>query len=147
MSGIRNPGLLSWLHLMRVFQKMQHHSMSHLQEYKVTSSQFEVLSRLSVTPGITQQELAEKLLVTKGNVCGLIDRLEDQDLVERRPDPDDRRSYMLYLTSKGQKLASEVIPAHEEFISEHMSALSDEEQTQLHALLRNLDNSLKRHRH
>src|ERR1043165_3303615 len=132
MSIMRSPGLIAWLHLMRVYQKMQHHSMLQLQEYNVTPAQFEGLSRLSITPGITQQALAEKLLVTKGNVCGLIDRLEEQGMVERRCDPQDKRSNLLYLTEAAQKLASEVIPAHEEFIQEHMSSLSEDEQRDLH---------------
>ncbi len=147
MSAMRTPGLLAWIHLMRVFQKMQYHSMSHLQDYNVTPAQFEVLSRLSVDPGITQQALAEKLLVTKGNVCGLISRLEEQGLVERRSDPEDRRSNLLFLTEAAQKLASQVIPAHEGFIQEHMSSLAEDEQRALHTLLRSLDNSLKRHEH
>jgi DNA-binding MarR family transcriptional regulator len=148
MAAMRNPGLLAWLHLMRVFQKMQHHSMNHLrEEYSLTPAQFEVLSRLSVEPGITQQALAEKLLVTKGNVCGLIGRLEEQGLVERRCDPEDKRSNLLFLTEAAQKLASEVIPAHEEFIQEHMSSLSEDEQRDLHTLLRSLDSSLKHHEH
>src|SRR4051812_18049768 len=98
MTGMRHPGLLAWMHLMRVFTKMQQHSMDQLKCYDLTPSQFEVMSRLSASPGITQQALAESLLVTKGNVCGLIDRLEAQKLVERRCDPQDRRSNLLYLT-------------------------------------------------
>ena len=56
--------------------------------------------------GITQQELAERLLVTKANVVGLIDRVSPAGWVERRADPEDRRVNRLYLTNAGRKLAA-----------------------------------------
>jgi DNA-binding MarR family transcriptional regulator len=147
MAGMRRPGLLAWTHLMRVYNKMQRHSMDHLKCSHVTTAQFEVLAQLSVAPGISQQELSEKLLVTKGNICGLLDRLEEQRLVERRADPEDRRTHRLYLTDEGRELADRIVPEHEDFIQEHMSTLSDEEQRTLLALLRDLDRSLERHKH
>ncbi len=146
-SGIRKPGLLAWLHIMRVYNKMQHHSMEHLEGYDLTPAQFEVISRLSVNPGITQQRLAQSLLVTKGNVCGLIDRLEEHRLVERRCDPEDRRSNLLFLTEIGERLASRVIPAQEIFVQEHLACLSEEEQRDLLRILRHLDSGLKHHEH
>jgi DNA-binding MarR family transcriptional regulator len=147
MAGVRNPGLLAWLHLVRVFDKMHSHSMGHLTKYKLTPAQFDVLAHLSVAPGITQQELADKLLVTKGNICGLIDRLESQGLVERRCDPRDRRSNLLFLTGKAHELANEVIPAHEDHLQSHMDVLSEDEQRALLDLLKRLDHSLARHEH
>jgi len=144
---MRRPGLLAWTHLMRVHNKMHRHSMDHLKCSHVTPAQFDVLAQLRVAPGISQQELSEKLLVTKVNICGLLDRLEEQRLVERRPDPEDRRSHRLYLTGEGRELAEKIIPEHEDFIQEHMSTLSDEEQRALLALLRDLDHSLERHTH
>ena len=53
----------------------------------MTLPQFDVLATLWHGEGITQQELASRLLVTKGNVVGLIDRLCTAGLVERRADP------------------------------------------------------------
>jgi DNA-binding MarR family transcriptional regulator len=132
---------------MRIYHKMQQHSSSHLHCYDLTPAQFEVLAHLHTNPGITQQELAEKLLVTKGNVCGLINRLEADGLVERCPDPEDRRSNRLHLTEKATQIASEAIPDHEAFIEDHMAALSGEDLEALHALLRGLDQSLKQHQH
>lgn len=146
-AGVRHPALLSWLHLMRIYDKMQQHSADHLHQYSLTPAQFDVLAQLVTNPGISQQELAERLLVTKGNVCGLIDRLEKLGMVQRCEDPEDRRSNRLHLTEKAQRLAAEAIPAHEEFIVEHLSALSWDQQRTLLALLRDLDRSLARHKH
>jgi DNA-binding MarR family transcriptional regulator len=139
---MRNPGLIAWIHLMRVHQKLHHHSMADLARYDITPAQFEVIAHLFAAQGISQQALAEKLLVTKGNVCGLIDRLAVLGLVERRCHPEDRRSNLLFLTDKGQQLAAEVIPAHEAHIADHMSVLTPDDQRTLAALLRELDRSL-----
>jgi DNA-binding MarR family transcriptional regulator len=144
-TGVRRPGVVAWLHLMRVYHKMQHHSGDHLDAYSLTPAQFEVIARLSAEQGITQQALAERLMVTKGNVCGLIDRLSAQGLVERCADPEDRRNNLLYLTVAGRELADKVIPAHEEFILEHMSALPQEDLRGLQRLLGTLDRYLERH--
>ena len=141
-SGLKEPGLLAWLHLMRVYSRVQRREASHLGKYNLTLAQFDVLSRLSVAEGMTQQALADQLLVTKGNVCGLIDRLSEQGLVERRADPEDRRANLLFLTPGGRELAAQVVPAHQAVLSGLMRGLDGDEQRQLLTLLRKLDRSL-----
>lgn len=142
MSGVRNNGLLAWLYMMRVSNKIHRNSADHLAEYDLTAAQFDVLAHLSVKGGISQQALSERLLVTKGNVVGLIDRMERRGLLSRCNHPDDRRLNLLHLTEEGMALASRVVPAHEEFIQQQMQHLGAEEQRTLHFLLRDLDRSL-----
>ena len=144
---MKRPGLLAWLHLVRTYNKMHHNSMDQLKCSNMSPARFDVLAQLSVAPGISQQELSNRLLVTKGNTTTLLDKMTAQGLVERRPDPEDRRSYRLYLTEEGGRLAETLIPSHEDFILKHMSALSDEQQRTLLALLRDLDRSVERHEH
>ena len=72
-----------------------------LAAHGMTLAQYDVLMTLCHGNGITQQELAERLLVTKANVVGLIDRVSAAGWVERRPDPEDRRVNRLYLTEAG----------------------------------------------
>jgi MarR family transcriptional regulator, 2-MHQ and catechol-resistance regulon repressor len=144
---MKRPSLLAWLHLVRTYNKIHHHAMDQLKCSNMSPARFDVLAQLSVAPGISQQELSDRLLVTKGNTCTLLDKMAAQGLVERCADPEDRRSYRLYLTEEGRQLAETLIPAQEDFIHEHMSALSDEEQRTLLALLRDLDRSLERHEH
>src|SRR5690348_8286526 len=112
-SGVRHAGMLAWLHLSRVYNKIQHRSAELQRDYNLTPAQFDVLAHLSVAEAISQQLLADRLLVTKGNVCGIIDRMEERGLVERRPDPEDRRANRLYLTLAGRRLAAEAVPAQE----------------------------------
>src|SRR3954462_13831725 len=98
----RQDVLRTWLHLARVYQKIQRRLERILDDAGITLPQFDVLANLGMSEGINQQQLAQRLLVTKGNVCGVIDRMESAGLVERRPSPADRRANHLYLTDKGR---------------------------------------------
>lgn len=134
-----------WLQLVRVYEKFEHHAGTHLECYDLTPAQYDVLAQLEAAPGITQQALAERLMVTKGNICGLIDRMEKRGFVERRTDPEDRRSNLLYVTPTGMQIAEKAIPAYAEFVREHMSVLSIEEQHALQSLLNKVENALDEH--
>ena len=79
----------AWVALMRVFARMERRVTQLLAEHGLGHPQFEVLLNLAMGEGITQQELAERLLVTKGNVCVVLDKMEDKRWVERREDPVD----------------------------------------------------------
>jgi DNA-binding MarR family transcriptional regulator len=142
MARLRDTGVLGWLYMMRVFTKMERLAEEHVQKLGLTGAQFDVLAQLSLYEGLNQQQLSEKLLVTKGNVCGLINRMEEKGWVQRRADPKDRRAYRLYLTEEGRSKARQAIPAHERFMAGQMSTLTDEEQATLRSLLRQMDKSL-----
>ena len=128
-----------WLRLMRVYQKLDRASGEHVKGWGLSVAQFDVLAHVGAFEGMTQQELADSLLVTKGNVCQLVDKLEGRGLIFRRQQG---RTNRLFLTDAGRQLFEEVVPAQEAMISERFSALSGEEQTQLHELLRKLDGAL-----
>lgn len=138
----RQASILAWLHMMRIHHKVQRSESASLAEHNLTLPQFDVLAQLDREEGITQQALADRLLVTKGNVCGLMDRMMEQGLVERRADPEDRRAYMLHLTPKGKQLIQDVMPAHTELIAEQIGQLAPEKQKQLLDLLSELDRAL-----
>jgi DNA-binding MarR family transcriptional regulator len=140
----RRAAVVMWLHLVRIQQKIGRRAMAQLAEYELTPAQFDVLAHLRAAPGNTQQVLADSLLVTKGNVCGLIDRLVTRGLVERRADPEDRRANLLFLTETGAELADEVVPAHEALIEEQMERLGVDERRALGRLLRQFDRALDR---
>jgi DNA-binding MarR family transcriptional regulator len=130
---------LGWLRLMRIYQKVDRASAEHLREWKLSVAQFDVLAHVGASEGMTQQELADSLLVTKGNVCQLLDKLEGRGLISRHQEG---RANRLFLTAEGQRLFDEVVPAHEAMIADRFSVLSGEEQTQLHELLRKFDRAL-----
>lgn len=136
----RRPAILAWLRLARVFQKIDRLSADHLRCRGLSVAQFDILARLGGAEGITQQELADRLLVTKGNVCQLLDRMEQRGLLIRRQDG---RANRLFLTEEGRALRDEVVPAHEAEIAACFETLSRSEQVQLGGLLRELDHTLE----
>lgn len=135
-------GVRSWLYLRRIMYKIERHLLLHLEKYDLTPAQFGVLANLQAAPEISQQALANRLFVTKGNIVGLLNRLECRGLVQRRPDPEDGRTHIVSLTEQGAALAAQVVPAHERLVAEHMGLISDEDQLALHNLLRTLNRSL-----
>jgi len=142
MARLRQPGMLAWLHMVRVMHQIGRRASAQLEHYDLTPAQFDVLAQLSMAPGITQQMLADRLLVTKGNVTGLLDRMSYRGLLRRCPNPEDGRSHLLYLTEQGSELAAEVVPAHEALIGTCMSHLTPDQQMTLQHLLRQLERGL-----
>jgi DNA-binding MarR family transcriptional regulator len=136
---IRKPGILGWLRLVRVFHKVGQAGADHLRRWGLTPAQLDVLARVGATPDLTQQDLADNLLVTKGNVCQLLSRLELAGLIVRRQNG---RANRLRLTDAGLRIYAEAVPAHEDLISSRLANLSPEEQHDLLRLLRKLDRAL-----
>ena len=95
------------MQLVRAYQLIMRRLEQALDCHGLSLPQFEVLAHLHFDGAITQNELAHRLLVTKGNVCGLIDRMEAAGLVERTADPADRRANRLRLTLRGTSVLSE----------------------------------------
>jgi DNA-binding MarR family transcriptional regulator len=128
-----------WLRIARIFQKIEQATAAELRREGLTVGQFDVLVQVGSAEGSTQQQVADALLVTKSNVCQLLDRMERAGLVERRQHG---RMNHLYLTEDGQRLYQRVVPAHEQRIAEHLASLSPDEQRTALGLLRRVDQSL-----
>ena len=106
-SRLRGAGVVSWLRLVRVEQKVARVLAEDLRRRGLNMAQFDTLAHVGAAEGLTQQELADALLVTKGNVCQVLDRMERRGLVLRRPEG---RANRLFLTDEGRKLFEETIP-------------------------------------
>ncbi len=137
--SLRRPSVLAWLRLLRVSQKVERDLARQLKLWGLNNAQFDVLAHVGAAEGITQQELADSLLVTKGNVAQLLGRMERRGLIERRSQG---RTNRLFLTNEGRRTFTEVVPAHEALIDDRLSVLSEEDQKQLFELLRRLDRAL-----
>lgn len=137
-------GFNAWLSIIRVHKIIQQRVAANLARFDDLSlAQFDVLVHLTRDEGISQQELTDKMLVTKRNVTGLIDRMSERGWVERRADPDDRRANLLYLTAKGKELIRQVLPSHRAKVIETMNLLGQEEQQLVLELMGKLENLLQ----
>jgi DNA-binding MarR family transcriptional regulator len=114
----------TWVQLVRTFYRAQRPIVQVLSADDVTLAQFDLLATLRYNDGVTQQELAERLLVTKGNVCGLIDRLEKLGWVERRGDERDGRVNRLHLTARGRRKVESLLPRHDAVVLTLLGKLS-----------------------
>ena len=139
---MKTPAIMGWLRLMRIYQKVDRRSAGRLRGWGLSVAQFDVLAHVGAAEGMTQQELADSLLVTKGNVCQLLGKMEGRGWISRRHEG---RTNRLFLTDEGRRLFEEVVPAHEAGIAERFSVLSVEDQARLHELLRRFDRALDAH--
>jgi len=110
----------------------------HLKAEKITISQFGVLEAIYHLGSMHQNQLAEKILKSSGNLTLVIDNLQKRGLVERQRDPNDRRCVFIQLTEAGQALISKIFPRHVQHVVREISALTLEEQAQLAALCKKL---------
>src|ERR1700674_4030908 len=95
----------AWALLVQVaFERVHAHFAATVAELDLAPVQAKALHELNLEPPISMRELAERLKADPSNVTGLIDRLEARGLVERRPDPSDRRIKGLALTAAGARL-------------------------------------------
>lgn len=110
----------------------------------VTRPQWQVLTTLRRHEGVNQGGLAELLDVEPITVCRMVDRLQEAQLVERRADPADRRSWRLYLTPKASELLAQLRPLGDELIEEALNGLSVQERDSLRAMLERVRENLAR---
>ena len=135
---LRNPALRAWIRMLHVSQKVQPALAETLRGLGLNPAEFDILDTLGAREGLTQQELADALLVTKGNMTYHLCRMAERGLVDRRPEG---RKNRLYPTAEGQRLLEEALPEHEALIDERFSGLSVEDRAQLADLLKKLDRS------
>ena len=124
---------------LRLHSRLERRMAEALGVHGLTLPQFDVLATLGHGEGITQQVLAERLLVTKGNVVGLLDRVSAAGWVERRPDPEDRRANRLYLTEAGRNLLAASLPCQTALGKKVYGALTEPELRQMQAMLERLE--------
>lgn len=114
-----------WFRFVRLNRRVTGAMSGVLRGLGLSIPQFDLISTLGEREGLTQQELAQRLYVTKGNVSGLVDRLVEAGLVERRPIPGDRRSHALHLTAEGRRLAATGLAAQAAYVTRTLGRLPE----------------------
>lgn len=108
----------------------------------VTRPQWQVLFALSRLEGTNQGALADHLEVEPITLCRMVDRLQEADLVERRPDPADRRAWRLFLTDRARPLIESMRGIGNQVVEEALAGIDERERTQLADLLSRLRGNL-----
>jgi DNA-binding MarR family transcriptional regulator len=104
--------------------------------FDVTLPRFDLMAQLDRAPnGMTLGELSQRMMVSNGNVTGLVDRLVAQGLIDRRPSPSDRRAQLVSLTAEGRRFFRSLARANADWIGEVFAGLSHEEIEELMRLL------------
>jgi len=134
----REPALALLRELVKTYQSFYAYDDAHIRQLGLTMPQFDVIATLGNTSGMMMSQLAEKTLVTKGTLTGIVDRLEQKGLVRREVPPDNRRCFIVMLTPEGQQLFEDIFPTHIDYLKERLSTLSDAEMEQLKTGLQRL---------
>lgn len=131
-------GLLIWFRISRIFNRSIREANQHLKQWNLSAAQFDVLAQIGSRQGLTQQELADKLFVTKGNIAQLLSKMEDQGWIRREQSS---KNKCLFLTETGQQLHDNVVPKQEFFQSSQFDGLDEDEKRQLLLLLKKIQKS------
>lgn len=133
--GDHRAELRLWLRLLTCTNLIEGEIRSQLRAaFDVTLPRFDLMAQLDKAPqGMTLGELSRRMMVSAGNVTGLVERLVQDGLVERRPAPADRRSALVLLTPAGRRSFEEMAHAHGDWIGDIFAGLEPED---IEALMR-----------
>ena len=130
--------LNTYIKVTRAAQSIMDRAMQHLGESNLTPSQFAVLEALYHLGTLSQVALAQKLLLSTGNITTVIQNLEKRDLVCRQRNVDDQRYMQVSITDSGRALIASIFPSHVQGIVDIMNVLTPDEQEALARLSRKL---------
>ena len=144
-NGARLP-LKVWLRLLTCVSMIEGMVRVRLHtQFATTLPRFDVLAALDAAgTDLTMGELSTRLMVTSGNVTGLINAMEKDGLVVRRRHPGDRRSTLICMTQAGRALFARMAPAHARWIERAMAGLDRKEVGLLWQVLGDLKASARR---
>ena len=113
--------------------------------FGTTLARFDLMAQLERHPrGLKMTELSQRMMVTGGNVTGITDMLEKEQLVVRVPDPSDRRAYRVRLTREGRRQFRRMAAEHERWVIGLIAGLPRRQRDQLVDLLGALKTELSR---
>ncbi|MBB4569772.1 MarR family winged helix-turn-helix transcriptional regulator [Rhizobium leucaenae] len=116
-----HPRFRSWIAVARACQLMQQSLGRALAHLDIKPPHLDILVNLFRFEGISQQELARKLLVGRSNMSMLLPQMEKRGLIERRGDKHDKRILRLYLTGEGRRLTEEAMAIQTDLIDRTLS--------------------------
>ncbi|MFT4581630.1 MAG: DNA-binding MarR family transcriptional regulator [Gammaproteobacteria bacterium] len=139
-TGRGKQSLRLWLRLLACENLVEQHVRAQLRtRFDITLPQFDVLAELeNAGEALTMSQLSDKLMVSNGNVTGVVDRLERDGHVRREPSATDRRVQFIALTDRGIESFREMADAHEHWITKLFGQLKP---TDIKSLLEGLEHA------
>jgi len=122
----------------RVMRRVYDYYEQRLSDFNLTPPQYFVFNALWMGDGITIGELGERVSLDSSTLTGVIDRMERSGYVERRPNPDDRRSVLVFLTAKARELGPRILEFADELDATLRQPFSQEEMDTFERVLRSL---------
>ncbi|CDM57891.1 DNA-binding MarR family transcriptional regulator [Rhizobium tibeticum] len=116
-----HPRFRSWIAVARACQLMQQSLGRSLTELDIKTPHLDILINLYRFEGISQQELARKLLVGRSNMSMLLPQMEKRGLIERRSDEKDKRVLRLFLTPEGRDVTQKAMVIQTDLIERVLS--------------------------
>ncbi len=121
--------------LLQIHKAHRQRAEAGLNKLGVHTGQEMILLQLWIEEGIPQSQLAASMEVEPPTATKMLQRMERAGLIERRPDPEDARVSLVYLTERGRALEQPVLDVWKQLEAQTVSGLSLTEQTLLHRLL------------
>ncbi|AZO59928.1 MAG: MarR family transcriptional regulator [Mesorhizobium sp.] len=127
-----------WIRLLRASRTIEAELRERLKkEFDTTLPRFDVMAALYRSPeGMLMSDLSRFLLVSNGNITGIVDRLVSEGLVTRARRNGDRRTSMVRLTEEGSKSFAAIAAAHENWVGELLGTVSEDEARRLTGMLK-----------
>ena len=122
-----NPRFRNWVAVARACHSVERALAAALQPLDLKPAQLDVLMNLYRHPGMSQHDLARKLLVGRSNITMLLPQLEKRALLRRDTDDKDRRVWRLFLTTSGESLLMDALKVHMALIEKAMGQSTPEQ--------------------
>lgn len=121
-----HPRFRTWIAVARACQLMQLTLARNMAHLEIKPPHLDIMINLYRREGISQQELAHKLLVGRSNMSMLLPQLEKRGLIERRPDARDKRVLRLHLTDEGKAITEQAMKIQTALIDTVMATSTEE---------------------
>jgi DNA-binding MarR family transcriptional regulator len=133
-----------WLRMLSCTVRVENTIRSRLRTtFGITLPRFDLMAQLERHPeGLRMGELSRRMMVTGGNVTGIADQLEREELVVRVPDPLDGRAYMLKLTPRGRTVFVEMATVHQQWMADLFRDIPADDKADMIALLDTMKRNL-----
>lgn len=138
-----NPRFKNWIALVRAEKAVVQALNKGLGPLDLKIAQLDILMNVHRHPGLSQQDLANRLLVGRSNITMLLPQLEAQDLLSREPDAKDKRVMRLSLTNKGEALLAKALKIYTDLIERVMAQSSESECNLIGARMTQIADMLK----